>query len=110
MALESDLPIVPVRFKGGLPVEKLDNTLDFPVGYGKQDYYIGTPILPETLKALNYADRRKMVITAINNLGGTNEQETPNKPSPDFIKAVKSWIKQTNTSEVKAVLFKALDM
>ena len=110
MALESDLPIVPVRFKGGLPVEKLENTLDFPVGYGKQDYYIGTPILPETLKALNYADRRKMVINAINNLGGTNEQETQNTPDPDFIEAVNSWKKKTGTTEVKAVIFKALDM
>ncbi|MFZ2630341.1 MAG: beta-ketoacyl synthase N-terminal-like domain-containing protein [Desulfosalsimonadaceae bacterium] len=110
MALESDLPIVPVRFKGGLPVEKLEKTLDFPVGYGKQDYYIGTPILPETLKALNYADRRKMVINAINNLGGTNAQEIPAKPAPNFIKAVESWRTQTGTTEVKAVLFKALEM
>jgi len=110
MALESDLPIVPVRFKGGLPVEKLENTLDFPVGYAKQDYYIGTPILPETLKALNYADRRKMVIHAINTLGGPNEQEVPNNPAPDFIKAVNSWKKKTGADEVKAVLFKALDM
>jgi len=110
MALESDLPIVPVRFTGGLPVEKLEKTLDFPVGYGKQDYYIGTPILPETLKKLNYADRRKMVINAINHLGGANAQETPGKPAPDFISAVDSWRKQTGASEVKAVLFKALDM
>ncbi|MGB9499307.1 MAG: beta-ketoacyl synthase N-terminal-like domain-containing protein [Dissulfuribacterales bacterium] len=110
MAIESDLPVVPVRFKGGLPVEKLETTLDFPVGYAKQDYYIGTPILPETLKSLNYADRRKMVINAINNLGGSNRQETPSKPDPHFIKAVKSWRKQTGTTEVKAVIFKALDM
>ena len=110
MALESDLPIVPVRFKGGLPVEKLETTLDFPVGYAKQDYYIGTPILPETLKALNYADRRKMVINSINHLGGTNERETPNSPAPDFAKAVNEWKKETGATEVKAVLFKALDM
>jgi len=110
MALESDLPIVPVRFTGGLPVEKLEKTLDFPVGYGKQDYYIGTPILPETLKKLNYADRRKLVINAINHLGGANAQETPGKPAPDFINAVASYRKQTGASEVKAVLFKALDM
>jgi PfaB family protein len=110
MALESDLPIVPVRFTGGLPVKKLENTLDFPVGYAKQDYYIGTPILPETLKALNYADRRKMVINAINRLGGPNKQETPGEPAPQFIKAVESWKNQTGTTEVKAVLFKALDM
>ena len=110
MALESDLPIVPVRFTGGLPVEKLEKTLDFPVGYGKQDYYIGTPILPETLKKLNYADHRKLVINAINHLGGANAQETPGKPAPDFINAVASYRKQTGASEVKAVLFKALDM
>jgi 3-hydroxymyristoyl/3-hydroxydecanoyl-(acyl carrier protein) dehydratase len=110
MALESDLPIVPVRFKGGLPVGKLGKTIDFPVGYGKQDYYIGTPILPETLKALNYADRRKMVISAINNLGGPNAQETPNTPDLHFIEAVNAWRKKTGTNEVKAVLFKALDL
>ncbi len=110
MAIESDLPIVPVRFTGGLPVKKLENTLDFPVGYAKQDYYIGTPIMPETLKALNYADRRKMVIKAINRLGGPNKQETPGKPAPQFIKAVESWKQQTGATEVKAVLFKALDL
>jgi len=66
--------------------------------------------LPETLKALKYADRRKMVINAINNLGGSNAQETPNTPDPHFIEAVNSWEKQTGTTEVKAVLFKALDM
>ena len=110
MALESDLPIVPVRFKGGLPFENLEATLDFPVGYTKQDYYIGTPILPETLRTLNYADRRKTVINAINNLGGSNAQEIPGKPDPLFMKSVASWRKKTGATEVKAVIFKALDM
>jgi hypothetical protein len=110
MALESDLPIVPVRFKGGLPFENLEATLDFPVGYTKQDYYIGTPILPETLRTLNYADRRKMVINAINNLGGSNAQEIPGKPDPLFMKSVASWRKKTGATEVKAVIFKALEL
>ncbi len=109
MALESEIPIVPVRFVGGLPVEQMKATVDFPVGYGRQDYYVGRPILPEELEALSYAKRRKFVINAINGLGPPNDEEAPNPPNPSFGREVNSWIAERGSTEVKAVLFKALE-
>jgi acyl transferase domain-containing protein/3-hydroxymyristoyl/3-hydroxydecanoyl-(acyl carrier protein) dehydratase/1-acyl-sn-glycerol-3-phosphate acyltransferase len=109
LALDADLPIVPVRFVGGLPVKEMETTLDFPVGYGKQDYYMGRPIMPDELRVLPYAERRKFVMDAINNLGPSNETEVPNPPNSAFEKEVKTWIEKTGATEVKAVLFKAFE-
>jgi hypothetical protein len=109
LALAANMPIVPVRFVGGLPVKEMETTLDFPVGYGKQDYYVGRPILPEELAALPYAERRKSVIKAINSLGPPNKEEVPNPPNPAFAEKVNSWINETGATEVKTVFFKAIE-
>jgi len=109
MARESSLPVVPVRFVGGLPVKEMKNTLDFPTGYGKQDYYVGRPILPDELEALPYAERRRYVIRAINDLGLPNEVETPNPPDQAFMEQVKSLMGQTGIKEIKAVLLTAIE-
>jgi 3-oxoacyl-(acyl-carrier-protein) synthase/3-hydroxymyristoyl/3-hydroxydecanoyl-(acyl carrier protein) dehydratase len=109
LALDANLPIVPVRFVGGLPIAQLEVTLDFPVGYCKQDYYVGRPIMPDELRALNYAQRRKLVVAAINNLGPSNQEEVPGVPNLAFGKAVKDWVNKTGATEFKAVLFKVID-
>ena len=109
MAKESNLPIVPVLFAGGLPVKEMDATLDFPTGYGKQDYYVGRPILPDELQELPYASRRKYVMGAINNLGPPSEVETPNPPDPAFKEEVSRLMNQTGMTEEKAVLLKAME-
>jgi hypothetical protein len=67
------------------------------------------PILTDELQALPYAERRKFVIEAINNIGPSNEEETPNPPNAAFAKEVKNWIAQTGSTEVRAVFFKALE-
>ena len=59
MAVAVGAPIVPVRFVGGLPVARLANKIEFPVGMGKQDFVIGTPIVPEEVSALPYRDRKE---------------------------------------------------
>jgi hypothetical protein len=109
LALDVNLPIVPVRFVGGLPIAQMEVTLDFPVGYCKQDYYVGRPIMPDELRALNYAQRRKLVVAAINNLGPSNQEEVPGVPNLAFGKAVKDWVNKTGATEFKAVLFKVID-
>ncbi|MDY6935445.1 MAG: beta-ketoacyl synthase N-terminal-like domain-containing protein [Spirochaetota bacterium] len=109
MAISSNLPIVPIRFIGGLPVEEMGIPLDFPVGYCKQDYYIGSPIFPEELNAMPYAERRKYVIKSINNLGHPNKTEKPNPPNTRFKKEVEAWMAKTGSTEIKAVLFKVLE-
>lgn len=109
LAREAGLPIIPVKFVGGLPVEDMKSTLDFPFGYAKQDYRVGRPILCEELEKLPYAKRRKHVIDAINNLGPSAKSEMPHPPDLAFEKEVTKWMKTKQVSEVQAVLCKALE-
>ncbi len=50
MALAVGAPVVPVRFVGGLPADPLETRLEFPLGMGRQDIHLGTPLLPEHLR------------------------------------------------------------
>ena len=109
LALDMNLPIIPVRFARGLPADRLNSALDFPVGYGKQDYYVGRPVFPEDLRLSSYAERRKTVMNAINQLGPSNEDEEPDKPNTLFAEKVAMWRARTGVSEVKAVLFRAME-
>ncbi|MBT4162702.1 MAG: hypothetical protein HOE54_15455, partial [Gammaproteobacteria bacterium] len=68
-AVNHNLPIVPLCFAGGLPLEPRKERLEFPVDYGRQDFYVGAGIEPAELKALPYAERAKRVLAAINSLG-----------------------------------------
>ncbi len=109
LAQDANLPIVPVRFAGGLPVDKLKAPLDFSINYCKQNYYIGKPILPSDLQSIPYAERRKYVIKALNDIGPSIEKENPNPPDPDFQNNVTEWMKEKNVTEVQAVLFKVME-
>lgn len=109
LAVEAKLPIVPVKFSGGLPTVGMKTTNDFPLGYGKQEYHVGRPISYEKLDKMPYAKRRQYVIDAINRLGPSHETEVPNAPDPAFETTVKKWMETNNVSEVQAVIFKALE-
>jgi 3-hydroxymyristoyl/3-hydroxydecanoyl-(acyl carrier protein) dehydratase/1-acyl-sn-glycerol-3-phosphate acyltransferase len=108
MALAVGAPIIPVRFVGGLPVEELAARLEFPVGCGRQDYWLGRPILPEELAAMPYKDRKAVVIAAINGLGPDLAEETPAPPDPRFDAAVEAWIARTGATPEDAVFFTTL--
>ncbi|WP_341301989.1 1-acyl-sn-glycerol-3-phosphate acyltransferase [Lysinibacillus sp. FSL H8-0500] len=108
LAIEANVPIVPVRFTGGLPVEPLLERIDFPVGYGCQDYYIGTPILPEKLRLLSIEKQKKVILQGINQLGIPNEKEVPYAPDQDFAKKVRGWMNETGVVESYAVLLHTL--
>ena len=108
MALSVGAPIVPVRLVGGLPVAELETRLEFPLGFGKQDYWVGRPILPEELAALPYKDRKSVVISAINGLGPELASERPMAPDPAFGAAVEAWIARTGATPEDAVLFTTL--
>ena len=73
VALELDAPVVPVWFAGGLPAEPVGERLDFPLGFGRQDYIVGQPIEAAALRALPYARRREVVMEAINGLAPADE-------------------------------------
>lgn len=84
LALSLKMPIVPVKFRGGLPIEPQEGFIDFPVGYGTQDYLIGRPIPAATLAAMPYAERRALVLDRINGLGGDLDLESPSPSDPAF--------------------------
>ncbi|MBU0994346.1 MAG: hypothetical protein KJ737_17785 [Proteobacteria bacterium] len=108
LAINLNLPIIPVRFFGGLPVEEMESTIDFPYGYCKQDYYLGKPIFPDELIAMPYAERRKYAMNAINALGPPLEDEVPNPSNLVLKNVVQTWQKKTGTSEYRAVIFNVL--
>ncbi|HEX5760026.1 MAG TPA: 1-acyl-sn-glycerol-3-phosphate acyltransferase, partial [Thermoanaerobaculia bacterium] len=109
MALSAEAPVVPVRFVGGLPPEELTRRLEFPLGYGRQDYWFGRPLLPEELRALSYRDRRAAVVAAINGLGPPNAEEAPLPPDPDFAAAVEAWTAVTGAAAEHAAVYRALE-
>jgi hypothetical protein len=80
LALQLQLPVVPVRFTGGLPVEPITEHLDFPFRLGRQDIRFGSPLFPDTLRALPLAERSRTVLQAINALAPEEEQPLPAEP------------------------------
>lgn len=108
LAVRLQLPIVPIRFTKGLPVEPIEGKLEFPVGYGAQDYWIGPSILPETLAALPYAQRSRTVVAAIESLGPAPGDEQPAAPDVGFAERVASRRAEHNTPEVESVFVEIL--
>jgi acyl transferase domain-containing protein/3-hydroxymyristoyl/3-hydroxydecanoyl-(acyl carrier protein) dehydratase len=109
LAQELSLPIVPVRLAGGLPVEPLDGPLDFPLGFARQDYHVGRPLLPAELAPLSYARRRRRVLDALNTTGPALAGERPNPPDPDFAARVERLRDRHKLDEVRAVVWAILE-
>ena len=104
LAIDTETPIVPVRFTGGLPVEPFTTRkLDFPWKFGAQEYILGAPIQPETLSALNLRERKGIVLNAINELG-PKDQEVPFPGDSDFEMQVRNRAIDTIISETEAAL------
>ena len=104
MALSLGVPVVPVRFVGGLPVAPLKERIEFPVGMGKQDIRLGRPIQPEELSTLHLGDRKHLVIEGINSLGPSNEDEAPSPPDTELARGVRLWQQETGVSHEHATL------
>ncbi|ORJ62627.1 beta-ketoacyl synthase N-terminal-like domain-containing protein [Mycobacterium simiae] len=79
LAVELSMPIVPVHYAGGLPVEPVARKLEVPFRHTAQDYIFGKPIAPEELRALPYARRRRHVLNAINSLAPRSD--APHEPN-----------------------------
>ncbi len=107
-AIAMDIPVVPIRFSGGLPVQPIAGKAEFPVGHGSQDYRIGSPIEPSQLASLNLRDRRDLVLKAINSLGGSNADEAPLPQDTAFVARVKERQKQAGAHEVFAAAWEVL--
>ncbi|MBW2454507.1 MAG: hypothetical protein JRI68_08350, partial [Deltaproteobacteria bacterium] len=109
LALELGIAIIPVRFAGGLPVEPLSAGIDFPLGYGRQDYYLGRPISAAELSPLPYARRRIQIIEALNELGPALSDEEPQPPDGRYAERVRHWLERCRGHEAKAVIATALE-
>ncbi|WP_129356458.1 1-acyl-sn-glycerol-3-phosphate acyltransferase [Sorangium cellulosum] len=109
MALAVGAPVVPVRFTGALPPEPLDGRLEFPLGMGVQDIWIGRPLLPEELARMTYKDRKDLVIGGINGLGPSNAVEEPFPGDPAFAASVSAWAAEAGVSHEDATIFRVLE-
>ncbi len=109
LAIGGGFPIVPVKFRGGLPAKPLEGFLDFPVGYGGQDFCIGRAITPEDLARTPFRERRELVLDRINTLGGDLTNETQAPADPAFAADVASFMERFGVLEpALAVLWAAL--
>lgn len=106
VSINTDSPIVPVRFAHGLPLSTPER-LEFPVGYGKQEYYLGKAIWPEELRSLPLPDRKRRILEAINATGPATE--TPTHSDPIFTEFVEDWQRRTGATEPQAVLLLTLE-
>jgi 3-hydroxymyristoyl/3-hydroxydecanoyl-(acyl carrier protein) dehydratase/1-acyl-sn-glycerol-3-phosphate acyltransferase len=107
LACEAGLPVLPVRFTGGLPVTPLAAPSHFPLGYGRQDIRVGAPITPEQLRAVPLVERKRLVLAAINGIEPRAEEEAPLPPAPEFAARVAAR-RQRGMGEVGAVLQEVL--
>lgn len=108
LAVELKLPIVPVRFAGGLPVEPLKQRTEFPYRYGTQSIHIGKPVLPEELMSFPYAERNRKVLAAVNATGLPLESEVPDPGNTAFGQKVQNRMAETSLDEPQAVILQIL--
>lgn len=112
LAIELNIPIIPVKFVGGLPVEPLTTPLEFPFRYAHQDYYLGKAIHPQKLKDLGNLERKELVLSRLNRTVVETRRALspiPHNGNSDFEQEVKFWMEKTGVSEVRAVLYKVLE-
>jgi hypothetical protein len=108
MALAVGAPIIPVRRVGGLPVAPQEQRIEFPTRKGRQDYWLGRPLLPEELAKLPLKERKERVIAAMNALGPDLATEVPLPGDARFAAEVEAWQQRTGATPEDAVLFATL--
>lgn len=89
-------------------MQPLEARLEFPVGFGRQDYWIGRPLLPEELAKLPLKARKDVVLAAMNGLGPALADEVPLPGDTRFAAEVQAWCDRTGASQEDAVLFTTL--
>ncbi len=65
LAVRFGLTIVPLRFCGGLPAAGVSDRVEFPVGFGGQEFVIGRPIDGALLAAMRLDERRDRVLAGL---------------------------------------------
>jgi hypothetical protein len=109
LAVARGVPIVPVRFIGGLPLEPVDGPQAFPIDFGQQDIWLGAPILPEALAPLRSSERREVVLAALNGFANRWLEERPYPGDTAFAAEVAAWQAEHGVGQTEAVLFRVLE-
>jgi len=108
MALQVGVPVVPVRFVGGLPVQPLSVRTEFPIGLGQQDIWFGAPLWPEDLAQLTYKDRKQAILDGMHAMGPPLQTEVPLPGHPAQEAAVAERAARTGVEAEHAVLAEVL--
>ncbi|MBB6733715.1 1-acyl-sn-glycerol-3-phosphate acyltransferase [Cohnella zeiphila] len=108
LAVDAGVPVIPVRFAGGLPENDVEEKPIYPYRYAAQDIYLGQAILPDTLAELSMKDRKLTVLDAINRTGPRPEAERMNEPQPEFAREVENWSASAECLKEYAVLYQVL--
>ncbi len=108
LAIKRKLPIIPVRFGHGLPSKPVPQRLEFPYQYGKQRYYVGTPIASDELAKLNLKQRAERICAAVNELGPKPAKESLIPTEQPFRKTVERIRETLNLAELPTTFIATL--
>lgn len=107
--LSLNVPLVPVRFAGGLPIKGNGYSYyEFPYQFARQDYYVGAPLDANQIGGLPAYERKSSLLAAISSVGPDYTREFPNDPNCQLESEVIQWMNQTGVEFPYAVLFKTL--
>jgi 1-acyl-sn-glycerol-3-phosphate acyltransferase len=108
-AIRYDLPIVPVKFTGGLPREAFSQRLEFPYGYGRQTYSVGPALFASDLQPLNLLERKTRVIEAINQTGAAVHDDEPAPANEAIASKIADLQDKAKLSLISAALVASLE-
>lgn len=104
LAISARAPLIPVRITGGLPVIAAPQRQSFPLGLGKQRYWIGRSIPDNQLRKLSYVQRPTHVIDAMNRVGPSYAVEEPSSSNSQLIREVAKWLKHSGAGYEASVI------
>lgn len=108
LALSADMPILPVKFSGGLPVEPVADILSLPWMYGRQNYTVGAPLSVEELRALPRPKAAERVVAAINALPPSATSEVALSDAAGVAEQIRKFRGEYGVGDVQAALLVAL--
>lgn len=108
LALDLDLPILPLRYSGGLPVEPLAEIVSLPVGFGQQDYTLGQPLMPSDLRRLPRPKAAEWVVDTINRMAPLPENEVPLVGPDGRAGRIRAVCAERGVTEIQAAVIVAL--
>lgn len=103
LALQHQMPLVPVRFSGALPAKELEVGQDFPYQFGSEQVSFGQPLYPDELAKMSGEQRRRCVLEALNDFPELADEQ-PHRADWDFAQQLKSWVTLFGGSEAATVV------